>query len=504
MPRRLAAILPALVVLAVVVARLGVKHPAGGFAHVVLAEELVAPLGALALVALAARGGRPVPRDGITVVVGALAVIEVVSTAFAPNPWIALRAASLQLAGAAAFFACRSLASPLRLPSVALLVPIAVVALSVLLEASGVVVGLSRGGHAPGGLLAERNSAAELLVLAAPLVATHALSGRRRTRALALATALLGAGAVVASRTRSAWLAAAFLVLGGMVHALRGTAGERRRAALLALALAIGVGLAPRVSTLRWASATPYVDTLTHWVDPASPSAHGRLVQYATTWRMATAHPVLGVGPGNWAGAYPSFATATDPTVGDGPWPTTRLPNSDLLGFLAERGFPAFALLVLLVALCVRRGGWRVTATLGAWLVMGSLDAVLTVPPHLLFVACVVGGSLGAAPQPVAGGLGARIRHAALALALGAAAFGALQRVRAFAIIVEPYGIEELERAARLDPGDVALRLVLAEDWIAAGRCDRAVPHLRTVRRYSPSAPMLQELTSESETCVPK
>lgn len=482
------------VILAACVVRLDVKQPAGGFGHMVLAQELVAAFGAALLVVAAGVARLPVARDRVNALVGALVATEVVSLSFAANRWIAARAGGLLLAGAATFIVARSSASRRNAMSSLFMVPLAVVAVAVLLEATGMVVGLSRTGHAPGGLLAERNAASELLVCGLPLVAWHAVSESTRARALALVTAVVSAAAIACTRTRSAWLAGIVLAALGLALALRGSDADRRRGGVLALVVALGVGLAPWISALRWASASPFTDTVRHLVDASSVSGHGRLVQYATTWKMALAHPLLGVGPGNWAGSYPSFASPSDPTVGGGPWPTNRLPNSDLLGFVSERGLVAAAVAVVLIWLAARPGpyAWLRRATIVAWLVVGSLDAVLQLAPHLLFVAWVLGSAMPNAPTSSRGP--ARLSHGFVALVLVASGVLGVQRARSFRIAVMPYGIEDLERAARLDPGDVSVRLRVAADWIENDRCDRAAPHLAAVRAYSPASPMLKEL----------
>ena len=44
-------------------------------------------------------------------------------------------------------------------------------------------------------------------------------------------------------------------------------------------------------------------------------SGRGRLVQYSNSARMSLHHPLLGVGPGNWAVVYPKFASPGDPSL---------------------------------------------------------------------------------------------------------------------------------------------------------------------------------------------
>jgi O-antigen ligase len=130
---------------------------------------------------------------------------------------------------------------------------------------------------------------------------------------------------------------------------------------------------------------------------------------------MAIDHPTLGVGPGNWKILYPAYSIGIQPPVVAPIWEVPSRPNSDLIGFTAERGVPAtVVLLAALVSLAVghvrsltRLGhstdydekSYCALASLGiliALAVVGSLDAVLQLPAptYLVFL------SLGAlAPQ---------------------------------------------------------------------------------------------------------
>jgi O-antigen ligase len=446
--------------------RIPVRDPAGGQAHTALAQELVA----CAAAAVAVSVSRGWPRDRVTKLAALLVVLEIASAAVAPNPWAGLRASGLLLAGIAMLGAARTSG-----PSAAPLALVLAVAASVIGEALGVLVGWSRTGHAPGGLLGERNAASELLVCAMPwIAATVVRSPDRRLRAIACATLALATAAVILTRTRSAWLALATLAALGLWLAWR-TADDvlRSRAATAVASVASGVlfvALAPQ--RLAWSSAHPYRETLAHLVDPSSPSGAGRLVQYANTWEMALAHPLLGVGPGAWADRYAAFA---------GSAPGNRLPSGDVLGFVAERGFAA-ALVALALAVAVARGRdadrWIRRGTLLAVLVVGSLDAVMQLGPHLLLVAWILGASMPA-PEP---------RRTwpwfALAAPVTVAAGLAACRVAAFVCFVRASGFDDLERAAALDPGNVRLRLAVAESWLEAGRPDRARPHLDAVDRF--------------------
>ena len=62
---------------------------------------------------------------------------------------------------------------------------------------------------------------------------------------------------------------------------------------------------------------------------------------------MAVAHPVLGVGPGNWAVEYPKFASRNDPSLNDAGMTSNPWPSSDWVAFVAERGFAAVVVYAL-------------------------------------------------------------------------------------------------------------------------------------------------------------
>jgi hypothetical protein len=313
--------------------------------------------------------------------------------------------------------------------------------------------------------------------------------------------ALSSAVAVVMCRTRSAWLAAGALVVLGAFFAARKGAPARRRAVVLAAVLGAGAALGPVLGAgLPWSTGTPYRDTLARLVSPSSHSASGRLVQYATTLRMAAAHPLLGVGPGNWAGQYPAFAGPKDPTVSDGPWPTPRLPNSDVVGLLAEHGALWFALALGLGWALLREGGPRAPlrrATLLALAVVCALDAVLTVPGPLLLAAWVLGAS-GEPGEAVARRAAPRrwaVAGVAVAVVLLAgASVLAARRLMAFDAWAQDRQLESLERAVRLDGGDTAARLVLAANLVAMQRCSEALPHLQALARQVPVWPAAEVL----------
>ena len=127
---------------------------------------------------------------------------------------------------------------------------------------------------------------------------------------------LLLLSALAASLSRGAWVGAACGVV-GMALAL----GPRaRRWALMALglgalALALGgAGLLPDVLADRLASITRYLaifDAGAVAITPQNFAVVERMAQMQAGWGMFLAHPLTGVGPGNYTLAYPTFAVGT-------------------------------------------------------------------------------------------------------------------------------------------------------------------------------------------------
>lgn len=472
------------------VARLPWRVAEGGFTHLALAQEAIAALSAMGLFVALTRA-RIQTRDPIFVTLILIIVVELASGVMASNGWAAVRASSVVLCGVAAFMTarvvgCRGRTVPLLL--------VALIAGGVLLEALGVMRGASRFSHAPGGFLGERNAAAQLLVIAIPLLVSLAWKHEsQRTRAIARVVLAMSAAAITLCRTRSAWLAMLVLVAFG-VHALlrllsqTPTRRDAQRVALVIGPLVIGVLVALTVPTaLRWSSSHPYRETALHLVDSSTPSASGRREQYLTTLRMAWAHPLLGVGPGNWSGQYLAFARPQDPTLSAAMWPVNRLPSSDVFGFVAERGLLGVALgLALALQLLHGKDEQRFLrrATLAALCVVSTFDAVLQLAPAMMLAAWVLGNvspmtdsrDTECAPKRERWNRGLGV---AFGSALAVAAALAFVRVESFRAMMRARDLEAMERAVALDRGDIARTLFTANVAVQARRCDRALPLLK-------------------------
>jgi O-antigen ligase len=161
---------------------------------------------------------------------------------------------------------------------------------------------------------------------------------------------LLLLSALAASLSRGAWVGAACGVV-GMALAL----GARARRWVLgalglgALALALGgAGLLPAVLAERLGSITRYLaifDAGAVAITPQNFAVVERMAQMQAGWQMFLAHPLTGVGPGNYTSAYPTFAVGT--------WYASRgHAHNYYIHMLAETGvIGALAYLVLLSGL---------------------------------------------------------------------------------------------------------------------------------------------------------
>jgi hypothetical protein len=179
------------------------------------------------------------------------------------------------------------------------------------------------------------------------------------------------------------------------------------------------------------------------------------------------------------------------------------------MAILAERGIPAFVLL-LLAGASIALGAWArarsdtrrppsladltIVATLIAIVVVGAFDAVLLLPAPVFFVWTIL-GALATTARPVRErplGTAAR-RRVVLAAAVIGSVFVARALVQVVAMAVASGGDRDrLELAARVDPASYRLHIALAQEWRGAGRCDRARPHAERARDLFPNHPAPQ------------
>ena len=450
--------------------------------------------------------------------------LGVLSALFATNWWLAQRAVAISLSGAACFWVARSLArAGYGRQLVGVLAFASVLgACTSLLQTYGLDTQYFSLNRAPGGTFGNRNFMAHIGVIAMPALVLTALFARTRGAYARWAVGVaLVAAALVLSRSRAAWLA---LIICGIVSlplgvaALRGSSGVVRggRVATLPLAAAAGAALALLLpNTLDWRSDSPYLDTAKSVVDYKGGSGAGRLVQYGNSARMSVRHPLLGVGPGNWAVQYPRFASPDDPSIGAEGMTSNPWPSSDWMTFLSERGIAAFVVLILAVIALATDGlrglagtddpEQRLTAaallgTIAILLVVGSFDAVLLLPPPALIAWSLLGALSQPSRERAAIEMPAFRRMAALAVIAVVAAIACSRsyaQASAMSVFTGTTRASRLEHASSIDPGSYRIHVRLAEAYLRRGNCTKVRAHASAARKLFPSAPQPRRLLAE-------
>lgn len=479
-------------------------------------KELVLNLCA-ALAALVCISNRK--RLTITVVDGLLILFLLTglqSAVVATNHWAAERALAVSLSGAMLFWVASSLrrAGLVRPLIVALAIAVVVGAATSLAQAYGGQSELFSLNRAPGGTFGNRNFVAHLSAIGLPVVLLVALTARRGFGSVfgGIGVAVLAA-ALVLSRSRGAWLAVIVLSVpvGTLAFMTRRRWAEPRtkRRSLVLMASLVAGALAAVVlpNRLEWKSDSPYVDSAAALVNYKEGSGRGRLVQYGNSLRMAAAHPLFGVGPGNWPVVYPKFASRNDPSMSqDSGLTSNPWPSSDWMAILSERGGLGFAALVLtLFALFVRAirdlradsthdpervlTAIALVGTLVATVVVGAFDAVLLLGAPAFFVWTLA----GALSPPGTGGFvidtGVSELAPAIVLGLGVLTVGrSATQLAAMSTINASTRTAALERAAVLDPGSYRIRMRLTQAYLARGDCHAARSQARVARELFPSA----------------
>jgi O-antigen ligase len=380
-------------------------------------KELTLHLTALVAGILAVGAFRRVPFTPVDLLFLGYLGFSAASTFLAEDRAAAVRALAISVSGVAIFWAARAvgeagLARPLLR---ALAVAAVAGAVTALLQAYGVRSDFFSINRAPGGTFGNRNFVAHVAAFSLPLVLLGAL---RAWRAAGYVFGAVGVTIVVATliltRSRAGWLAFAavmVVLIGSMIlcRALRRHRQTRLRLAGIAGLVCAGIAAAILVpNSLEWRSENPYLESVTRIADYQEGSGAGRLVQYGRSMRMALDAPLFGVGPGNWSVIYPEYAAPGDPSLSRSQPGTTAnpWPSSDWVAFIAERGFPAAALLAL-VLLGIAASALRTlvhardegeallaAALLGivlATIVAGMFDAVLLLAHPTLLVWAALG-----------------------------------------------------------------------------------------------------------------
>jgi O-antigen ligase len=482
-----------------------------------IVKELVLLVAATAAALLCLANARRLTVFLVDALLAGYLLFSLLSALAASNGWLAARGLGVSLAGAALFWAARSVARAGRVGSLlaALAAAVVVGAVTGLVQAYGLIdSSLASVARAPGGTFGNRNFMAHMVAIGMPVLLLVSLEAKRkRDSVFGTLGILLATAALVLSRSRAAWLGAAastvFLLVEGLwVGRLWEDQRLRRRVLRLGGLAVAGLLLAMVLpNRLNWTSDSPYFDSLTGVANYKEGSGRGRLIQYGNTLGMAADHPLLGVGPGNWPVHYPRYMSPGDPSFDPGDIiPTNPWPSSDWVATLAERGVPA-ALCLLLVCAAIALGAWArvrrgtryvpslsdltIVATLIAVVVVGALDAVLLLPAPTLFVWTTV-GALASTARP--------IREVALtpgrrrALTVVVAVVGGLLILRSSAQVVamglsDSGSRRQMELASAIDPGSYRIHMVLAQQYRAARRCDLARPHAERAAELFPNHP---------------
>jgi len=378
-------------------------------------KELVLHATALLVLLVCAWGARAtaITLDRVDTLLLAYVALSTISALLASDHVASTRALAVTWSGFVIFWSARAVArAGLRTPLVVtVIVAVVTGAATGLLQAYGLRSEYASLARAPGGTFGNRNFMAHLCVIGAPLLFWATLTARRVWGvALGTIAAMVLAGALVLSRTRAAWVALVVcmvLLAIPLWVTLRRVPGSGRRVILVGSAIGLGALSALFLPNhLNWKSDSPYLDSVRGVVDYSSGSGKGRLIQYKNTLRMAAAHPVLGVGPGNWPKYYPTFATRRDPSLSrDDGRPANPWPSSDWMAMVAERG--GLATIIFVIAYFgLLVGGWRrdddadasagdalaplaLAGTMLATAVVGTFDAVqlLAAPTFLVWLA---------------------------------------------------------------------------------------------------------------------
>jgi hypothetical protein len=220
--------------------------------------------------------------------------------------------------------------------------------------------------------------------------------------------------------------------------------------------------------------------------------------------RMALAHPVLGVGPGNWAVEYPRFASRNDPSLSDEGMTSNPWPSSDWIAFVAERGFAAvlvyaLALFGLLIGAWMRAragttsherlGAVALAATVVIAAIVGAFDAVLLIAIPSLFLWSIVGALAPSGKSRVT--LPAHTRGPVLGAAVVFAVLILLRssgQIAAMSVYASAATTAQAARAALFDPGSYRINMRLADSYASRGDCNRVRRYAAAARELYPNA----------------
>lgn len=375
-------------------------------------------------------------------------------------------------------------------------------------------------GGPPFATLGNPNFLGEYLAALLPLALALALiAGGGARWAMGGAAALL-AMALPLTSARAAWLGA---VAGVGVTVLLGPGPRAQRGRPLRLALAVmALGVIATALMERFTGVTGPWGKLVSTLAQVGSAGGGRRLWWGASALMVADHPLAGVGEGRFREAYPPYQgayLAALPDAGQAAvWPSpVESPHNDYLHVAAELGLPGLLLLLGTLGWILRdavRAIRRAEGAERAWRAgaLGGLVALLVAalfgyPLHTatgLYLAATLSAiSLAAAPGHLVCPPAPRWQSVLLiaVTALGFVQAAHLLRVYAASLHLHrgteallrrdlPGAIDALEWAHEVSPLDSQVRATLGRAHLAAGRPDRALPHLEAGLRGFDASPL--------------
>ncbi len=494
-------------------------------------KELVLNVAALLVAVLLLVRLRSLSFDLVDGLLGLFLLWSAASALFATNYWLAQRALGVSVSGVVVFWGARSVAERGSFRPILRAAAIAAVcaAALALAQAYGLETEYFSANRAPGGTFGNRNFVAHMAAIGLPALVWCTVTARRPFGAFvgSLGVALLAA-ALVLSRSRAAWLAVAASVIFLLVPMLASRKYWRGgkiggRFARLTLAAVIGGMVAIAMpNTLNWNSESPYLDSARAVVDYKKGSGRGRVAQYTNSLGMAAAHPLFGVGPGNWPVEYVRFAPAQDRSIADDGMTANPWPSSDWVAFISERGLvPTLALLGAFTVLffgALRR--WSelkdpdavlaqcvLAGTIVATMVVSAFDVVLLLAAPSFLVWSVLGATSGIRASSGTRRRG-EVKVPRRVLSLAAAAVFLVVLAAAARSATQTMAMSTVGRGgltagwvagAMWDPGSYRINLRVAELYSRRGHCSVARGYARRAVALFPLAPEARRIRQSCE-----
>jgi hypothetical protein len=400
-------------------------------------------------------------------------LLSAISAATATNRWLGFRAFAVSVSAVLLYWTARGGQRPSAVPTAegartaeggcppligTLAIAVVISSATSLIEAYGLRTTLFAATRVPGGTLGNRNFIAQVAAIGLPLLFYIAIRAERGATFImaSLGTAIVAASLVL-TRSRGAWIAAAVMLVVFAIFAHAWT----RLAGVIAFAVAGALAALVIPNTLRWRAENPYLESVRGVANYEEGSGRGRLQQYGRSIIMAGAHPLFGVGPGNWPVVYPHFAASNDPSIGGDNMTFNPWPSSDWIAFVSERGLAATVLLFLaLASIALKSRNAAVVAIVAAAIVAGLFDAVLLLPVPAFIVFTALGALTSVPPPPVA--------RSAIPVVIILILISAIGAARSAAQLIAMSISDHPEQATAIDPGNFRIQMRLA------GRCDHA------------------------------